>query len=119
MISVKKMTCRALIVSMLALSFQTASAGLIGADQAAPASQVSNERGVVLAALDRAEVASQLRAAGVDPRDARERVAAMSDQEVRTMMNDIQNAPAGALDTGGWIAVLVVAGIVWYFLVRK
>ncbi len=35
----KKTTCRVLVVSVLALSFQTAQAGLIGADQAAaPAS---------------------------------------------------------------------------------
>ena len=32
----KKMTCRALVVSLLALSFQTARAGMIGAEQAAP-----------------------------------------------------------------------------------
>ena len=35
--SMKKMTCRALVVTMLALSFQTANAGMIGADQAAAA----------------------------------------------------------------------------------
>lgn len=118
--SMKKMTCRALVVSLLALSFQTANAGLIGAEHAAPASQASTERGMVLAALDRAEVAGQLHAAGVDPQAARDRVAAMSDQEVRTMMQDMQTAPAGAgLDTGGWIAVLLVAGLVWYFAFRK
>ena len=33
--TMKKMTCRALVVSLLALSFQTANAGMIGADQAA------------------------------------------------------------------------------------
>jgi hypothetical protein len=36
----KKMTCRALVVSVLALSFQTANAGMIGADQAAAAGAV-------------------------------------------------------------------------------
>jgi hypothetical protein len=116
--TMKKMTCRALIVSLLTLSFTTARAGLIGADQAAPV-QPSTERGMVLAALDRAEVTSQLQAAGVDPRDARARVNAMSDTEIRAMLQDVQTAPAGALDTGGWIAVLVVAGLVWYFMVRK
>ena len=116
--TMKKMTCRVLVASLLSLSFHTAQAGMIGAEQAA-AGQVSTERALVLSALDRAEVASQLQAAGVDPNAARERVAAMSDQEVRTMVQDIQTAPAGALDTGGWIAVLVIAGLVWYFMFRK
>lgn len=116
--TMKKMTCRALVASLLSLSFHTAQAGMIGAEQAA-AGQVSTERALVLSALDRAEVASQLQAAGVDPRAARERVAAMSDQELRTMTQDMQTAPAGALDTGGWIAVLVIAGLVWYFAFRK
>ena len=116
--TMKKMTCRVLVASLLSLSYHTALAGMIGAEQAA-AGQVSTERALVLSALDRAEVASQLQAAGVDPNAARERVAAMSDQEVRTMVQDIQTAPAGALDTGGWIAVLVIAGLVWYFMFRK
>lgn len=116
--TMKKMTCRVLVASLLSLTFHTAQAGLIGADQAA-AGQASTERSLVLSALDRADVASQLQAAGVDPRAARERVAAMNDQEVQAMVQDMQTAPAGALDTGGWIAVLVIAGLVWYFAFRK
>lgn len=113
--TMKKTTCRVLVTSLLCLSFQTANAGLIGAEKAAP----QTDRTTVLSALDRADVASQLLAAGVDPRAARERVAAMSDQEVQSMVQDMQTAPAGALDTGGWVAVLVVAGLVWYFAFRK
>lgn len=115
--TMKKSTCRVLVASLLSLSFHTAQAGLIGADQAA-AGQASTERALVLSTLDRAEVAMQLQAAGVDPRAARERVAAMSDQDVRALAQDIQTGPAGA-DTGGWIAVLIVAGLVWYFAFRK
>jgi hypothetical protein len=115
--TMKKTTCRVLVASLLCLSFQTANAGLIGADQAA--GQAQTERSMVLSTLDRADVASQLLAAGVDPRAAKERVAVMSDQEVRTMMQDMQTAPAGALDAGGWVAVLLVAGLVWYFAFRK
>lgn len=116
--TMKKTTCRVLVASLLSLSFHTAQAGLIGADQAA-AGGASTERALVLSTLDRAEVASQLQAAGVDPRAARERVAVMSDQDVRALAQDIQTAPAGALDTGGWIAILIIAGLVWYFAFRK
>ena len=113
----KRTTCRALVVSLLALSFQTANAGLIGADQAA-AGTASTERALVLSTLDRSEVAVQLQAAGVDPLAARERVQSMTDQEVHALAQDIQAAPAGA--NAGWIvAVVVIAALVWYFMFRK
>jgi hypothetical protein len=115
--TVKKATCRALVISLLALSFQSAQAGLIGAEQAAPAQ--STERSLLLSTLDRAEVAAQLQSAGVDPNAARARVATMSDQEVQAMAQDIQAAPAGAMSSAGWIAVVLIAGLIWYFAYRK
>ncbi|HEX7891351.1 MAG TPA: PA2779 family protein [Ramlibacter sp.] len=114
----KKTTCRALVASLLALSFQTAQAGLIGADQAA-AGTVSPERSLVLGSLDRAEVITQLQAAGVDPAAARERVKAMSEQEVQALAQDIQTAPAGGISTWGWVAIVVVAALIWYYVIRR
>ncbi|MBG9387788.1 PA2779 family protein [Caenimonas aquaedulcis] len=118
-ISMKKMTCRALVVSLLALSFQSANAGMIGADQAAAAGAAQTDRGMVMSVLARAETAQQLQAQGIDPTMARERVAAMTDQEVHALAQDIQTAPAGALTSGGWIAVVVIAGLIWYFAYRR
>ena len=116
MTSMKKMTCRALVVSMLALSFQTASAGMIGAEQAA----APVDRGAIVSVLNRAETAAQLQAAGVDPQMARERVARMTDQEVQALAQDMQNAPVGAgMDGGAWLAVVVVVALVWYFAYRR
>jgi hypothetical protein len=114
----KKTTCRALVISLLALSFQTANAGLIGADQAA-AGSTSAERALVLSSLDRSEVIAQLQTAGVDPLAARERVKAMSDQEIHAMAQDIQTAPAGGVSTWGWVAVVLIAALVWYYALRK
>ncbi len=115
--NLKKMTCRALIASMLVLSFQTASAGLIGADRAAPG-PAQTDRAAVLEVLARADTASQLQAMGVDPLQARERVAAMSDQEVAQLAADVRQAPAGA-DAGTVLAVLVIAAAIWYFAYRR
>jgi len=115
----RKATCRALVVSLLALSFQTAHAGLIGADQAAAASSAGTERALVLSALDRTEVATQLQTAGIDPLAARERVRSMTDQEVHAMAQDMQTAPAGAMSGWGWAAIVIVAGLIWYFAFRK
>jgi hypothetical protein len=117
--TIKKMTCRALVVSLLALSFQTANAGMIGADQAAAAGAAQTDRTMVMGVLNRAETTAQLQAAGVDPQLARERVAAMTDQEVHALAQDIQTAPAGAMSTGAWIAVVVIIAAVWYFAYRK
>jgi hypothetical protein len=113
----KKTTCHVLVASMLALTFQTASAGMIGAEQAA-APSTGSERALVLGSLDRPEVIAQLQAAGVDPLAARERVRAMTDQEVHAMAQDIQTAPAAGVSTWGWVAIVLVAALVWYYAVR-
>lgn len=114
----KKTTCRALVVSLLALSFQSAQAGLIGAEQAV-AGSATTDRALVLGTLDRAEVQAQLQAAGVDPLAARERIRTMSDAEVQAMAQDIQAAPAGAASTWGVVAIILIAALVWYYVIRK
>ncbi|MBC7468102.1 MAG: PA2779 family protein [Ramlibacter sp.] len=116
----KKNTCRVLVVSLLALSFQTAGAGMIGTEQAAAGSGATAQRSMVMSVLDRAETAAQLQAQGIDPAMARERVAAMTDKEVQQLAGDMQTAPAGAgLNAGGWLAVIIIAGLIWYFAFRK
>ena len=113
----KKTTCRVLVVSLFALSLQTAQAGLIGADQAA--GSTSPERAMLLSTLDRSDVVAQLQAAGVDPLAARERVKSMTDQEVHAMAQDMQAAPAGGINTWGWVAIVLIAALVWYYAIRK
>lgn len=115
--NLKKTICRALIVSTMALSFQVATAGMIGADKAAPA-PAQTDRAAVLSVLARAETSSQLQAMGVDPQQARERVAAMSDTEVAQLNQDIQNAPAGA-KTSGWLVAIILVAAIWYFAFRR
>ena len=113
----KKTTCRVLVVSLLALSFQAARAGLISAEQAAP--PVSAERALLLGTLDRTDVTAQLQAMGVDPRAARDRVQAMTDQEVHAMAQDLQAAPAGGMSDWAWVAVVLIGVAVWYYAIRK
>jgi hypothetical protein len=115
----KKTTCRVLVASVLALSFQTSQAGLIGADQAL-AGSAAPERALVLGTLDRPEVVSQLHAMGVDPLAARERVRTMSDQEVQALAHDLQAAPAaGDISGWGWVAIILIAALIWYYAIRK
>lgn len=115
--NLKKMTCRGLVISTLALSFQTAGAGMIGAEMAAPGA-AHTDRAMVLEVLTRADTASRLEAIGVDPRQARDRVAAMSDEEVAQLASEMSEAPAGA-DGGTVLLVLVILAGVWYYGFRR
>ncbi len=110
-----RFVCRILIASMLLLSFQSAQAGLIGTDQVISASSTQADRDAVLSTLGRAEVVSQLQSMGLDPQTAKNRVAAMSDQEVHSLAGKLDTLPAGA-HTSGWAvaAVIVIAAVIWY-----
>jgi len=115
--TLKKMTCRALVISMLALSFQAANAGMISAERAANSAPV--DRAMVLSVLDRAETTAQLQAQGIDPAMARARVAAMTDAEVQALAHDIQTAPAGAASELAVVAFLVVLVLIWNYAYRN
>ena len=117
-LALRNATCRVLVVSLFALSLPTAQAGLIGADEAA-AGTPQVERAMLLGALERADVVAQLQAAGVDVRSARERVRNMTDQEVHALAQEVQAAPAGGVSTWGWVAIALVAALVWYYAIRK
>ena len=110
--------CRLLMVLMVWSPMQLAQAGMIGTDQvAAVASQA--DRNTVLQFLGRAEVASQLQSLGVDAATARDRIAAMTDQEVQSLAGKIHGMPAGADSTGTILILLVVAAVVWWVWFRR
>ena len=111
-----KTLCRFLIVAMMSLSFQYANAGIIATDRAAAVAAAQTDRALVLSALSRSDVSSQLQAQGLDPALARERVAAMSDHEVRTLATSIGTAPAGA--DVSWGAVIIVGLLAWFLFYR-
>jgi hypothetical protein len=110
--------CRLLMVLMVWSPVQFANAGMIGTDQVASVASQA-DRNTVLQFLGRADVTSQLQSLGVDPASAKDRVAAMTDQEVRSLADRIQSMPAGA-DSAGTILLLVVIGFaVWWIWFRR
>lgn len=113
-----KMLCRLLIVSLFALPFQSAMAGMIGTQQALAVASAQADRDAIVSALTRSDVASQLQSQGVDTNAAKARVAAMTDQEASALAGQIQSAPAGA-HVNGWAIAVVVALVVWYFYAYK
>jgi len=57
---------------------------------------------------------------GIDPLDAKARVQSMTDQEVHALAQDIQTAPVGGdMSAWAWVAIIVVAALIWYYAIRK
>jgi hypothetical protein len=110
-----KMISRLLIVSLLMLPFQSIQAGMVATDQVSARTSVQADRDMVLSVISRADVASQIQAMGLDASTARDRVAAMTDEEVQGLANQIDSLPAGAKSSGwAWAAVIVIAIVIWY-----
>ena len=90
-----------LIVSTTHVGFvQTAQAAMIGTEQVAQAStarSADDARSQLNEAFARADVQARLQALGVGTSDARERVAALTDDEARRLAGEIDKAPAGGI----------------------
>ena len=104
--------CRLLVVLMVWTPYQAAQAAMIGTDQVVTSSS-SADRGAVLSFINRTDVASRLQALGLDPANAKDRVAAMADNEVQSLAGRINSLPAGA-DSGAVVLLLVIIAVIWW-----
>lgn len=101
-----------LTIAFLAFSLQPppALAEMVGAGDVAAQQDSSADRAKVEAFLERANVKERLQAMGVEGMVAKDRVAAMSDQEVRTLAQRIDGMPAGAaLSNTDLILIILIA----------
>jgi len=83
-------------------------AGIVTTEQLLQQASSGVDRAALLSALDRDEVRQQLVARGVDPDAARQRIAALSDAQVNTLGQRIDELPAGAGVLELLIAVVLV-----------
>ena len=98
-----------ILMTLTMLSLQTpAYAGMIGTAAIIDQQQAVLDRGKLLTALNRDEVRKQLVALGVDPQAARERVASLSDEELRSVAGRVQDLPAGGDVLGVALFVFLV-----------
>lgn len=101
-----------LSLAVLNLGFMSAAQAAIVDTGALVQTARSADLASVRAQLDRAEVRAQLQKMGVDAANLDQRVAALSDTELRQLAQNMQNAPAG----GDFLAVIGVVFVVLLIL---
>lgn len=82
-------------------------AGLIGTQQVLP-QQAGDARASLISALEREDVRRQLVELGVDPEQARQRLAALDESQIAEIQGELENLPAGGGVLEVVVAVLVV-----------
>ena len=94
-----------LAAGMMALLTLPAGAEMVSTEQAAQQS----DRDRVRTFLEREATEKQMKALGVTPETAKERVNAMTDEEIRVIAGKLDNLPAGAaLSQTDWIIVILL-----------
>ncbi len=107
----------ALAVHLLLLGAATtaARAAVVGSEAALGISAVGDaHRAQVEAFLARADLRERLEALGVDPVDAQNRVALLTDQEASRLAAQIDALPAGGI---GWLGVIGIIALVFLTLI--
>jgi hypothetical protein len=107
-----RIICRLMIALMIWTPFQVAQAGMIGTD-AVVVTVSQADRAALVNLLTRSDVASQLASLGIDAATAKDRVAALTDQEVQSLTGRINSLPAGADAAGLLLLVLIVLAVWW------
>lgn len=92
----------------LILPQPAALAGMVGTAEVLAAEQRLDLEERVVSFLKRQEVRDQLVGQGVDPATVEERVAAMSDEEIRTLAGRIDELPAGGDIIGAAVIIFLV-----------
>ena len=87
-------------------SFTTAHAALISTAQVAQAA--NQDRIVISAALARPDIRGELIRRGVNVDEANQRVSALTDEEARTLSQQLDSLPAGGVDVLGTVLIVFI-----------
>jgi len=113
-VNITKRAKRATISSLLlifvsmACFLPAAQAAMIGTGQIMDYSQAQQDRTHIKALLNRAELAAQLKDAGVDPVQLQARLDALTDKEVALLAGQLDQLPAGSGILGTVLVVFLV-----------
>lgn len=103
-----------LVALMMAVTMPlgVAQAALVGTDQVVAPSQAEADRTRVAAFIAREDVRGEMRKMGVDPDEAKRRVAVMSDVEIQRVAARIDETPAGQSAAGAIVGAVVLIFII-------
>lgn len=111
--NLKRTTISSLLLMFVSVSFflPMAQASMIGTGQIMDRSQAQQDRNHVKTLLSRADLAAQLQNAGVDPVQLQGRIDGLTDEEVATLVEQLDQLPAGSgiLETAVLIFLVLLA----------
>lgn len=102
----------ALCVALTSLPLGSAQAAMIPTDQVIGEAAAAEDRARVAAFLEREDVRAQLAGLGVDPEEAKARVAALSDEEIEEIAGHLDELPAGQSAVGTVVGAALVIFLV-------
>ena len=102
----------AALMMAVTMPLGVAQAALVGTEQVVDPSQAETNRAYVAAFVAREDVRAEMRKMGVDPDEAKRRVAVMSDVEIQRVAARVDEVPAGKGAAGAIIGALVTIFIV-------
>jgi hypothetical protein len=114
--ALKQSLCRFLAVALMLLPYETGQASMIGTDLAVQPANVQADRNALSSFLSRAQTVTELRALGLDPQVAQDRVAAMTDAEVSSLAGKMSALPAGG---DGLILILLIVLVIYLIVARR
>lgn len=115
-----RLICRLLIISMFVLPFQSVQAGMVATDQMLIATHsAQSDREKVRDFLSRSDVQAKMEMLGLQSDVAKQRVSALTDEEVQKIAGKIDTLPAGAFSGWAVAAVIFVILLIWYFFQYK
>lgn len=103
-----------LVLAICLLNFQVpkVQAAMVGTDAVIAEQQTAGQRAEVADFLAREDVAQVLTRYGVDPVEAQARVASLSDEELSTIANSIDQLPAGGSAVGAVVGAALIIFLV-------
>jgi hypothetical protein len=102
----------AVLALLISTPYQSALAALINTETVLAENQSQESRQYILELLAREEVRSTLIAQGIDPQEAKARIASLSDSEIIKLADQFDNLPAGQGIIGITIGVLIIVLLV-------
>jgi hypothetical protein len=105
----RSVLCTALVILLgIVVPAAQSQASPLSTDSLSQIGSASEARERVLAQFDREEVARGLERYGIDPLEARARVAALSDAEIGQIAGRLDQLPAGEGSTLGTVLLIIV-----------